>query len=65
MSEKKLLADDVGSTELPVDFFTASQVAAATMTDPATPHARGAYPVTTVIDDPAYDQADEGSKPPN
>ena len=32
---------------------------------PAKPHARGAYPVTTIIDDPAYDQADEDSKTPN
>ncbi len=27
---------------------------------PAKPHARGAYPVTTIIDDPAYDHDDEG-----
>lgn len=32
---------------------------------PAKPHARGAYPVTTIIDDPAYDPADEDSKTPN
>lgn len=25
---------------------------------PAKPHARGAYPTTTVIDDPAYDHED-------